>query len=208
MESFIGLDVEQSRSKIHLDSYIQETLEIYKEHPATKMIRLKATPMQPGNILTSADAPEEPEKHKQAFYRSMVARLQFAATWVRFDISYTVGQLARFCASAGSSHFTALHHLMEYLEKHPSFKPDYYTCPTKPTGLDGHCNADWGTSDNRRSITGNIFRYNGAPIAWKSKLQKSVELSTAETEYYSASLGAVEVIYLRQLLRDMGFGPT
>ena len=54
MESFIGLDVEQSRSKIslHLDSYIQETLDIYKEHPVTKMIRPKATPMQPGNVLT------------------------------------------------------------------------------------------------------------------------------------------------------------
>ena len=138
----------------------------------------------------------------------MVARLQFAATWVRFDISYTVGQFARFCISAGSSHFAALHHLMEYLEKHPSFKLYYYKCPTNPTGLDGYCDADWRTSDNRRSITGNIFRYNGAPIAWKSKLQKSVALSTAEAEYYSASLGAVEVIYLRQLLRDMGFGPT
>ena len=70
MESFIGLDVEQSRSKIslHLDSYIQETLDIYKEHPATKMIRPKATPMQPGNVLTSADVQVEPEKHKQAFY--------------------------------------------------------------------------------------------------------------------------------------------
>ena len=32
--------------------------------------------------------------------------------------------------------------------------------------------------------------------------------SGAEAEYYSASLGAVEVVYRRQLLRDMGFGPT
>ena len=30
----------------------------------------------------------------------------------------------------------------------------------------------------------------------------------AQAEYYSASLGTVEVIYLRQLLLDMGFGPT
>ena len=65
MESFIGLDVEQSRSKIslHLDAYIQETLD--KEHPATNMIRPKSTPMQQRNVLTSADAPEVPEKHKQ-----------------------------------------------------------------------------------------------------------------------------------------------
>ena len=38
--------------------------------------------------------------------------------------------------------------------------------------------------------------------------QKSVALSTAEAEYYSVSLGAVEKIYLCQLLLDMGFGPT
>ena len=210
MESFIGLDVEQSQSKIslHLDAYIQETLDIYKEHPARKIIRPKSTPMQPGNVLTSADAQEIPDKQKQAFYRSMVARFQFAETWVRFDISYTVGQLARFCASAGSSHFAALHHLMEYLEKHPSFKLDYHKGQTKTTGLDGYCDVDLGTSNSRRSITGNIFCYNGAPIAWKSKLQKSVALSNAEAEYYLASLGAVEVIYLRQLLRNMGFGPT
>ena len=41
-----------------------------------------------------------------------------------------------------------------------------------------------------------------------SELRKLVALSTAEAEYYLASLGAVEVIYLRQLLLDMGFGPT
>ena len=33
-------------------------------------------------------------------------------------------------------------------------------------------------------------------------------LWTAEAEYYSASLGAVEVIYLRTLLKVMGFAPT
>jgi hypothetical protein len=96
---------------------------------------------------------------------------------------------------------------MEYIVKYPSFKLDYKKKPNKVTGLDGFCDADWGTSDTRRSTTGNVFRYNGAPIHWKSKLQKTIALSTAEAEYYSASLGAVEVIYLRTLLRDMGFAP-
>ena len=41
------------------------------------------------------------------------------------------------------------------------------------------------------SITDNIFLYNRAPIAWKSKLQKAVSLSIVEAEYYSGSLGAV-----------------
>ena len=49
-----------------------------------------------------------------------------------------------------------------------------------------------------------LFRYNGGPIAWKSNLQKTIALSTAEAEYYSASTAAAEVIYLKHLLTGMG----
>ena len=47
--------------------------------------------------------------------------------------------------------------------------------------------------------------YNKAPIMWKSKMQKTIALSTAEAEYYSASTAASEVLYLRMLLECMGF---
>ena len=208
MTSFIGLQVEQTKSKIslHLDHYVQETLEEYQKH-IKRSLRPKLTPMQPGNVLSVKDSPEVPDKKAQTFYRSMVARLQFAATWVRFDISFAVGQLARFCVSAGPPHWAALHHLMEYLTKFSSFRLDYRKHPSSVIGLDGFCDADWGNSDSRRSTTGYVFRYCGAPIHWKSKLQKTIALSTAEAEYYSASLAAVEVIYLRQLLKQMGFAP-
>ena len=95
MESFIGLDIEQSWSKIslHLNAYIQETLDIYKAHPGTKMIRLKT---EPDNVLTSAPTlrmyrkcqTRRDRRSMMNFYRSMVVRLQMR--WVRFDISYTV----------------------------------------------------------------------------------------------------------------------
>ncbi len=39
-------------------------------------------------------------------------------------------------------------------------------------------------------------------------MQKTVSLSTAEAEYYSASEMAIEVLYLRNLLENMGFMPT
>ena len=35
-------------------------------------------------------------------------------------------------------------------------------------------------------------------------MQKTIALSTAEAEYYSASEVAVEIIYLRNLIRNMG----
>ena len=63
-------------------------------------------------------------------------------------------------------------------------------------------------SSSRWSTTGNLLCYCEAPIHWKSKLQKTITLSTAEAEYYSASAVAVEVIYLHSLLIRMGFQPN
>jgi hypothetical protein len=48
------------------------------------------------------------------------------------------------------------------------------------TVLDGFCDVDWGTSDTCRSTAVTIYRFNGAPIHWKTKLQKTISLSTAE----------------------------
>jgi hypothetical protein len=137
----------------------------------------------------------------------MVATLHSAARWVRFDIAYAVFQLARFCASAGPVHHATLHHLIKYLAsvRYPGFKLEYSKKSSNYTGLDGFCDSDWGTSDTRRSTTGTIYRFNGAPIHWKMKLQKTISLSTAEEEYYTASTATVDIIYLRSLVRNMGF---
>ena len=52
---------------------------------------------------------------------------------------------------------------------------------------------------------GMVMLYNKSPIMWKSKMQKTTGLSTAEAEYYSASAAGCEVLYLRAL-RRLGFG--
>ena len=44
------------------------------------------------------------------------------------------------------------------------------------------------------------------PISWKFKLQKSISLST--TEYHSTLTAAIQVIYLRNLLKNLQFGAT
>ena len=50
-----------------------------------------------------------------------------------------------------------------------------------------------------------MARYNKGTIYWRSKMQKSVSLSTAEAEYYAASEMAIKVLYLHNLLANMGF---
>ena len=166
-------------------------------------LKPKKVPMQPGVMLASHDCPEVPDPVEQKIVRSITAKLQFGSTWVRCDTSFTTAQLARFCASAGRLHWAALHHLMGYLMANPRFKLHYRAGGS--SRLDGYADADWGNSETRRSTTGMMASYNKGLIYWKSKMQKTVSLSTAEAEYYAASEMAIEIIYLRNLLSNMGF---
>ena len=87
----------------------------YKDY-IKKSIRLKRVPISPGVILRPEDCPEVPDPLKQKYNWLFVAKLQFVASWIRFDISFVVSKLALFCAFAGTTHWAVLHHLMECLE--------------------------------------------------------------------------------------------
>ncbi len=127
--------------KLHLDSYIQEVLKDYKEY-IKKSLRPKRVPMSPGLVLDNEDCPDLPDQRKQKYYRSFVAKLQFAASWIRFDIAFFVSLLVRFCASAGPSHWAALHHMMEYLKGFSSFKLTYRWRTGIDNGLSGFADSD------------------------------------------------------------------
>jgi hypothetical protein len=95
-----------------------------------------------------------------------------------------------------------LHHVMGYLSNNPSFKLVYRR--GNYNGLDGFADANWGNSESRLSTTGLLARYNNSIVLWRSRMQTTIVLSTAEAEYFSASEMAVEIIYLRNLIRNMG----
>ena len=84
METFLGMEVEQPGKviRLHLDSYIQEVLTEYKAY-IKKALRLKKVPMSPGIVLNNEDCPITPDPRKQKYYRSFIAKLQFAASWIR-----------------------------------------------------------------------------------------------------------------------------
>ena len=69
--------------------------------------------------------------------------------------------------------------------------------------VDSHFAAD---PDTQRSVSGYILSLNGGPVAWKSKRQSCTTLSSAEAEFVAASICRQEVIYIRSLLRGLGYG--
>ena len=60
--------------------------------------------------------------------------------------------------------------------------------------LVGYTNADWaGNASNRRSTSGYAFSLGSAAIAWSSKKQPTVALSSTEAEYQGAIVASRDV---------------
>uniref|UniRef100_A0A2N9IDT2 Reverse transcriptase Ty1/copia-type domain-containing protein n=1 Tax=Fagus sylvatica TaxID=28930 RepID=A0A2N9IDT2_FAGSY len=70
--------------------------------------------------------------------------------------------------------------------------------------LVGFTDSDWvGSLDDRKSTSGYIFCLGSKVIAWSSKKQKTVALSSAEAEYIAANDAACEAVWLRKILSDL-----
>ena len=114
--------------------------------------------------------------------------------------------------SPGQKHIDAAEYCLKYLAGTVNLCTHYGR--TKDGKIEGRqLNRLWGWEDadfaadldTRRSHTGYVIMMNGGPINWKSVKQKSVSLSTAESEWYAASEAGKELLYLRIIMREFSF---
>jgi hypothetical protein len=76
---------------------------------------------------------------------------------------------------------------------------------SKTRDVVGYCDADYaGDLDSRKSTTAYVWLMHGGAVSWRSVLQPTVALSTAEAEYMAAAATAREVLWMRKVLRDLG----
>ena len=69
----------------------------------------------------------------------------------------------------------------------------------------GICDSTWGScKEDGKSVTGYVLYFMGVPVAFKSKQQPLVTLSSAEAEYVGISELAKEVLFAKQLVEDFG----
>ena len=75
--------------------------------------------------------------------------------------------------------------------------------------LKGYTDANWAggnTAENsRRSTFGYIFTLAGGAISWSSKRQHTVATSSCEAEYIGQYNAAKEAVWLRLLLKELGY---
>lgn len=60
-----------------------------------------------------------------------------------------------------------------------------------------------GDVETRKSTSGFAFFYNDSIISWHSSIQKSVSLSTTESEYIAGSEAVKELVWLKRLFGEI-----
>ena len=143
-------------------------------------------------------------------YREAVGALLYVATTTRQDIAAAMSILCRRVGNPRQRDWTTLKQVMRYLKQTIDVKLEI--SGSAENSLIGYVDADWGgdTSD-RKSTSGYLFKLGNNSISWSSKIQASVALSSTEAEYISAAHACQELLWLRQLLAEIGeqiTGPT
>ena len=77
------------------------------------------------------------------------------------------------------------------------------------TRIECFSDTDWaGSKFDRRSTTGYCVFFGGNLVAWKSKKQSVVSRSSAESEYRAMAQATCEIIWIHQLLCEVGMKCT
>jgi hypothetical protein len=129
--------------------------------------------------------------------------MMYAAMGTRPDISFAVSHLSQFSANPGPAHWTQAQSVITYLY---TTRDVELVLGGKEISLSGWVDSDWASDrGDRRSIAGYMYSLGGGPISWSSKKQPTVATSSVEAEYMACAYGIKEALWLRSLLKLMGF---
>jgi hypothetical protein len=139
---------------------------------------------------------------------SITGSLVHLSTTVRPDVSFAVGMLCRVNSKPTEESLTAAKHILRYLKStvHTGItyqQSDLFNAKGEVV-ISGFCDADWaGDTLTRKSTSGYVLLMGGGPIAWQSRRQRIVALSSVESEYIAVSECGREVDFVLQLLHSL-----
>ena len=58
--------------------------------------------------------------------------------------------------------------------------------------------------EDSKSTSGYVFMMSGGAVAWSSRKQPIVTLSTTEAEFVAGSACACQVVWMRRILKEIG----
>jgi hypothetical protein len=193
---FLGLQVKQSSAGIFIsqEKYLKEILKKFQMEDSSTV----STPMVVGCKLSKDDISPDVD---QRTYRSMIGSLLYI-TASRPDIMQVVGMVGRFQSAPKQSHLAAVKRIFKYLKGTMTYGLWYPR--NQNFQLIAYSDADWANCvDERKSTSGGAFFLGDSLVAWLSKKQGSISLSTTEAEYIAATTCCTQILWMIQTLADL-----
>jgi hypothetical protein len=197
--TYVGIELKRTDRGIKLTQtkYIEQVAELYGlQH--TKPVEAPTTGehLRP---MSDDDKPCPPDVNMP----SVVGALQYIACGTRPDIAAAVNQLAIHQSRPSELHWRAAKRVLKYLYTTRAIGIEYLR--DGPRQIISYADADFANDETtRRSVTGYVVFFAGGPVAWKSKRQTLVTLSTAEAELVAASALTQFLSHYKVLLEELG----
>jgi hypothetical protein len=177
---FLGLQITQRSEGMFIsqEKYLREMLKRFQMEDSKPV----NTPMVTGCKLNKDD--DSPDVD-QSSYRSMIDSLLYIIA-SHLDIMHHVGMVRRYQSAPKQSHLLAIKRIFRYLKETMNYGLWYPK--NQNFQLSAYSDVDWANCmDERKSTSGCAFFLGDSLVAWLSKKQGSISLSTTEAEYIATS---------------------
>ncbi|GJZ28670.1 putative RNA-directed DNA polymerase [Tanacetum coccineum] len=200
LKYFLGIEVIDNDDGVCL-SQRKYCLEVLHEYGLLAG-RPVETPLAENTTLNHVESEDDKLLSDIGNYQKLVGKLIYL-TNTRPDISYAVHCLSQFMHAPLSSHLEAAFRVLRYLKNSPG--SGIQINKVGNLKLRAYADSDWARCPaTRKSVSGYCVFLGSSLITWKSKKQSTLSRSSAEAEYRSMASATCEVIWLSNLLGDMG----
>ena len=200
----LGLKITRNRNERQLfisqETYTKSVLEKFGMASCNRC----DTPCDTNVQLSKGQSPDKPDEKMHKEYRAIVGSLMYLMTGTRPDIAYAVQSVSRYLSCPGEAHMKAAKRILRYV-KGTSDYGILYDGKLGKENIEVYVDSDYAKDvDGRRSTSGYATILAGGVITYSSKLQRTVALSSAEAEYMGLAHGTQEVLFLRELVKEIG----
>ncbi|GAA0153908.1 transmembrane signal receptor [Lithospermum erythrorhizon] len=198
MNYFLGIEVIQNEEGIFIcqRKYAEELLKRFGMQDCNPVL----CHVLPG---TKVDKDEEGKLVDETLYKQIVGSLMYLTT-TRPDLMFATSLISRYMSMPTEMHMKIAKKILRYLKGSNKFGILYKRSESGGV-LVAYTDSDYaGDLNDRKSTSGYVFKFSSGAVAWTSKKQPIVSLSTTEAEFIAAAVCTCQAIWMQRILKELG----